>query len=203
MTPPPAAAAPCGGPRVVACPYLEEDVGAGAVEAVGPGVERGDEGTAFQGAAPGAGPLGALPLAHGALAADQEGATRLAPPDAPGWQSRLPPGLRLPHTPCTPPHLCAHAPWQAAPHSPGLAGRGHDLPRGVDHPSEQAGTLGGRHAGVVFGDVIQNRVCRGGFPGPMAGRPPTPRWAALPGSCSPFPRPPLALASTLPLGQCA
>lgn len=76
--------------------YLQEDVGAGAVEAVRPGIERGDKGAAFQGAASGAGLLCALPLAHGTLAADREGVTQLAPPDAPGWQSWLPPGLRLP-----------------------------------------------------------------------------------------------------------
>lgn len=73
------------------------------MEAVGPGIERGDKGAAFQGASSGAGLLCALPLAHGALAADQEGMTQLALPDAPGWQRWPSPGLRLPRNPCIPP----------------------------------------------------------------------------------------------------
>lgn len=48
--------------------YLEEDIGAGAMEAVWPGVKCGDEGTAFQGAGPGAWLLHTCPVAHGALA---------------------------------------------------------------------------------------------------------------------------------------
>lgn len=64
--------------------YLEEDVGAGAVEAVGPGVERGDEGAAFQGAAAGTGPLCTRPVAHGAAAAGGEGLTQTALPTLQG-----------------------------------------------------------------------------------------------------------------------
>ena len=63
---------PVAGPRAEAVSYLEEDVGAGAVEAVGPGVECGDEGAALQGTAPGAGPLHALPVAPGAPAVGEE-----------------------------------------------------------------------------------------------------------------------------------
>lgn len=63
---------PKAGPQVEAAPYLEEGVGTGAVEAVGPGIERGDEGAALQGAAVGAGLLHALPAAPGAAAAAGE-----------------------------------------------------------------------------------------------------------------------------------
>ena len=53
----------CGGAPMEAVSYLDKDVGAGAVEAVGPGIERGDEGAALQGTAPWAGPLLTLPVA--------------------------------------------------------------------------------------------------------------------------------------------
>lgn len=63
---------PAAGPQVEAASYLEEDVGAGAVEAVGPGIERGDKGASLQGAAPGTGLLRTLPVAPGAPAAGRE-----------------------------------------------------------------------------------------------------------------------------------
>lgn len=53
---------PVAGPPLEAVSYLDKDVGAGAMEAVGPGVERGDEGASLQGTAPWAGPLLTLPV---------------------------------------------------------------------------------------------------------------------------------------------
>lgn len=109
------------------------------MEAVGPGVERGDEGAALQGAAPRAGPLLALPVA----------------PRAPAVGDR-----RDPASPRVPPLACT--PFPMARHSPGLAGGCCDLPGGVDHPTEHAGALGLGNTAVVFRDVIQNRPCRRG-----------------------------------------
>lgn len=43
---------------------------------------------------------------------------------------------------------------------PRPAGVCHHFPGGVGHAVEHAGTLGNRHAGMVFGDVIQNHTCR-------------------------------------------
>jgi hypothetical protein len=48
--------------------YLEEDVGAGPMEAVGPGVKCSNKGAAFQGAVAGTQLFCACPPAHGALA---------------------------------------------------------------------------------------------------------------------------------------
>lgn len=80
--------------------HLEEGVGAGAVEAVGPGVERGHKGAAFQGAAPGAGPLLALPAPHGALAGVGRGGPEWWGRPRVFWASRAGClGLRLPLTP--------------------------------------------------------------------------------------------------------
>lgn len=94
---------------MVGMSHLDEDVGAGAMEAVGPGIERGDKGAAFQGAAPWAGKLLTFPASPGALAVCGEGepewwAGLLGPDGTPGcsglasWPS---PGLRL---------LCSHVP---------------------------------------------------------------------------------------------
>lgn len=162
--------------------HLEEGVGAGAVEAVGPGVERGHKGAAFQGAAPGAGPLLALPAPHRALAGGGGRATRVvgAPPGVLGQQSWL---LRAeaapdPHAPVSPPPLLS---------LPGAAGVGCDLPRGVGHAAERAGALGDGHAGEVFGNVVENHTCRQGLPGAAWGRPHPSLGlpACAPGACFP------------------
>lgn len=150
--------------------HLEEDVGAGAVEAVGPGVERGHEGAAFQGAGLGAGPLFALPAPHGALAGGGRGPRVAgAPQGVLGQQRRLPQTLEPPRPPM---------PLS----SPGAAGVGSDRPGGVGHTAERAGALGDGHAGEVFGNVIENQTCRRELPGAVYGDP------APPGASRPVPQ---------------
>lgn len=191
---------------MVGMSHLDEDVGAGAMEAVGPGIERGDKGAAFQGTAPWAGTLLTFPVSHGALAVCGEGeperwAGLLGPDGTPGCSglaSWLPPGLRplclqVPRVPRVP---ILSVPSQAAPHSPGAAGICCDLPGGIGQPAKRAGTLGDRHTGEVFGDVVKNRTCRRGLPGAAARRDLPPScWAATPG---PVPR----RSSRLALGLC-
>lgn len=120
--PPACGRAPGGGVS-----YLDKDVGAGAMEAEGPGVERGDEGASLQGTTPWAGPLLTLPVA----------------PRAPAMGDR-----RDPAFPSISPLACTPSP--AARHSPGLAGGCCDLPGGINHPAEHAGALGLGNTAVVF-----------------------------------------------------
>ena len=90
----------CGGAPGGGVSYLHKDVGAGAMEAEGPGVERGDEGAALQGTAPWAGPLLTLPVAPRAPAVG--GRREPAFPSSPRWPARP---LPRPGT---------HQVWQAA-----------------------------------------------------------------------------------------
>lgn len=106
--------APPHGPQGLS--YLEEDVGAGAMEAVGPGVERGDEGATFQGAVARAWPLPARPAALGALAVGGHGGNRMVGRAAGAGQhtpTRPRPAELLPASQ-SPLQRPTHQVWQAA-----------------------------------------------------------------------------------------
>lgn len=99
-------------------------------------------------------------------------------------------------TPVPPPPLLS---------SPGAAGVGCDLPRGVGHTTECAGALGDGHAGEVFGNVVENHTCRQGLPGAACGRPHPSLGlpACAPGGLSPFTPPaPSGLHAQRPAPSC-
>lgn len=108
------------------------------MEAVGPGVECGDEGASLQRALAGAWPFCAGPAAQGALAVGRECVW--------GGEAVATAGQPLPT-------------WlvpKEAGYSPTPAGGLCALPRGIDHTVEPARALGNGHAAVVLGQVIED-----------------------------------------------